>query len=162
MEESKSKSQKKRDAEALQNLGVKLIGLTIAKLDLLPLSPALRQAILAAKLIKSHGATRRQAQLIGKLMRTIDAEALLAAYQNIIATEKGQTAIFHQAEQWRQCLLTKDSQALTEFIDTYHPTDIQKLRQLITRAVKALQNDKDSGASTALFRLIKKTIAEQS
>ncbi len=158
MEEPKSKSQKKRDAEALQNLGVKLIDLTTAKLDSLPLSPELRQAILVAKTIKSHGAVRRQAQLIGKLMRAIDAEALQAAYETLIATDKGQTAIFHQSEQWRQRLLSNDSEALTEFIDTYHPADIQKLRQLIVSAIKAQQSNKDLGASTALFRFIKKTI----
>ena len=64
MDEPKSKSQKKREADALQKIGVKLIALSLEKLDLLPLPDNLRQAIIEAKLLKSHGAIRRQAQLI--------------------------------------------------------------------------------------------------
>ena len=46
MDEPKSKSQKKRDAAALQKIGVELIGLSLEKLDLLPLPANLRQAII--------------------------------------------------------------------------------------------------------------------
>lgn len=79
MEESISKSQKKRDIIALQKLGVRLIALNPAALDNLPLSSSLRQAIDDAKKIKAHKATRRQAQFIGKLMRSEDHEAIIEA-----------------------------------------------------------------------------------
>ncbi|MFW2572589.1 DUF615 domain-containing protein, partial [Legionella sp. 29fVS95] len=42
-----------------------------------------------------------QAQLIGKLMRAADSEAILAAYETIIAEDSAQTAAFHELEQWR-------------------------------------------------------------
>ena len=66
MEEPISKSQKKRDADALQKIGVELVALSLEKLDTLPLPDNLRRAIIEAKSLKSHGAIRRQAQLIGK------------------------------------------------------------------------------------------------
>lgn len=105
MDEVKSKSQKKRDADALQKIGIKLIALSINKLDALPLPANLRQAIIAAKSIKSHGAIRRQAQLIGKLMRASDSEAILNAYEAILAEDSGQTIAFHEIEQWRDKLI---------------------------------------------------------
>ncbi|HHF7344715.1 TPA: ribosome biogenesis factor YjgA [Legionella feeleii] len=155
MEEPKSKSQKKRDADALQKVGVKLIALSLSKLDTLPLPPNLRQAIIDAKSIKSHGAIRRQAQLIGKLMRAADNEAILAAYETIIAEDSAQTAAFHELEQWRDRLINEGKEALTEFIDAFQPTDVQQLRQLVKKAVDEQNSGKPTGASKALFRFLR-------
>ncbi len=76
-----SKSAKKREAEAMQEMGVKLTRLSVEKLKTLPLTDALLAAIIEAKRLKSHGAIRRQAQLIGKLMRGADYDAICHAYQ---------------------------------------------------------------------------------
>ncbi|ASQ47484.1 ribosome biogenesis factor YjgA [Legionella clemsonensis] len=159
MEEEKSKTQKKREAEALQKVGVKLIALSPSKLDELPLPTNLRQAILDAKAIKSHGAIRRQAQLIGKLMRASDSEAILAAYETLIAEDSAQTAIFHEIEQWRERLIIEGKEALTEFIDHYHPDDVQQLRQLVKKAVDERSTNKHSGAAKALFRFLRSCVA---
>lgn len=78
-----SKSARKREALALQELGVALIRLRLDQIEKLPLSEALHVAIIDAKKLKSHGAIRRQAQLIGKLMRSADHEAIRVAYQNL-------------------------------------------------------------------------------
>ncbi|MCP0914798.1 MULTISPECIES: ribosome biogenesis factor YjgA [Legionella] len=155
MDEPKSKSQKKREADALQKVGVKLIEFNLDKLDKLPLTPQLKQAIIAAKSIRSHGASRRQAQLIGKLMRAADHEAILAAYEKLQDEENAQTASFHQAEEWRARLIAGGNQALAEFIDIYHPDDVQQLRQLIKKAVSDQENEKNTGASRALFRYLR-------
>ncbi|WED42904.1 ribosome biogenesis factor YjgA [Legionella cardiaca] len=159
MEEQKSKSQKKRDAEALQKVGVKLIALNATKLDELPLPANLRQAIIEAKNIKSHGAMRRQAQLIGKLMRASDSEAILAAYESIVAEDSAQTAAFHELEQWRERLIDDGKEALTAFIDQYNPTDVQQLRQLVKKAIDEKTNNKQGGASKALFRFLRSCLS---
>ena len=65
----------------MQEMGVKLTRLSVEKLKTLPLTEPLLAAILEAKRLKSHGAIRRQAQLIGKLMRSADYEAICQAYQ---------------------------------------------------------------------------------
>lgn len=159
MDESKSKSQKKREADALQKLGVELIALSQAKLDSLPLPDHLHQAIVEARTLKSHGAMRRQAQLIGKLMRSADSEAIMDAYNQLLSDESAQTAIFHELEQWRERLIVGGKEALTAFIDHYHPTDVQQLRQLVKKAVDEQSKQTHPGASKALFRFLRSCLS---
>ncbi|MDI9817971.1 MULTISPECIES: ribosome biogenesis factor YjgA [unclassified Legionella] len=155
MEEPKSKSQKKRDAEALQKIGVKLIDLSMTKLDKLPLPANLRRAVIDAKTIKGHGAIRRQAQLIGKLMRAADGEAIAEAYETVIAEDAAQTVAFHELEQWRERLIDQGKEALTEFINHYQPQDVQQLRQLVKKAADERNTQKNTGAAKALFRFLR-------
>jgi ribosome-associated protein len=155
MEEPKSKSQKKREADALQKIGVQLISLSMDKLNALPMSDNLRRAIVEAKSLRSHGAVRRQAQLIGKLMRTDESEELLNAYAQLQADDSAQTAAFHEVEQWRERLIAEGNAALTEFISQYQPEDVQQLRQLIKKAVREHETQQSTGASRALFRFVR-------
>ncbi|KTD61258.1 ribosome biogenesis factor YjgA [Legionella spiritensis] len=155
MEEHKSKSQKKRDAEALQKFGVKLIDLNVSDLERLPLPAPLRQAIMDAKTIKGHGGVRRQSQLIGKLMRASDSDAIIAAYEELLADSRSQTALFHEIEHWRDRLINGDKDALTEFVNQYQPQDVQQLRQLVKKVAEDQQNNRNTGASTALFRFLR-------
>ena len=71
-----SKSARKREYIALQELGEELIELKASDLDRLPLDDNLRDAVSEAKQMKAHGALRRQKQYIGKLMRHIDPEPI--------------------------------------------------------------------------------------
>lgn len=155
MEEPKSKSQKKREADALQKIGVELIGLSADKLDTLPMQPNLRQAIDDAKSLKSHGAIRRQAQLIGKLMRSGSCEELLTSYQQLLAEASSKTAEFHEVEVWRARLMDEGNDALTDFIASYQPAEIQQLRQLIKKAIDERKKAQHTGASKALFRFLR-------
>ena len=155
MDEPKSKSQKKRDADALQKVGVKLVALSMDKLDSLPMSPQLKQAIIDAKSLRSHGAIRRQAQLIGKLMRTDQSDDLLDAYQALLAEDSAQTAGFHEVEQWRDRLINEGKEVLTEFIDSYPMADAQQLRQLIKKAVDEHKSERHTGSAKALFRYVR-------
>ena len=150
-----SKSQKKRDAAALQALGKQLIALDDAVLDTLPLTEGLRQALQDATRIKSHGATRRQMQLIGKLMRSADHDAIGTAIAALQADDAAQTAEFHVAELWRDNLLEGGAEALSTFIDTFHPDDIQYLRQLIKKAGNASVEIQQKTARRKLFRYIR-------
>ena len=158
MEEPKSKSQKKREADALQKIGVALIGLSAEKLDVLPMQPHLRQAIDDAKSLKSHGAIRRQAQLIGKLMRSGSSEELLESYDRLLADASAKTAEFHEVEVWRARLIEEGNEALTAFIAAYQPSEIQQLRQLIKKAVDERNKGLHTGASKALFRFLRSCI----
>jgi ribosome-associated protein len=71
-----SKSQRKRDAQALQALGAQLVALSPGHLAQLHLPDALREAVVAAQGMRSHGARTRQMQYIGKLMRQLDPASL--------------------------------------------------------------------------------------
>jgi len=158
MDDGKTKSQKKKEADALQKLGVKLIGWNNENLNKLPLTEPLREAIIQARSLNSHGAIRRQAQLIGKLMRSADSDAVIEAFEAIIAEEKAQTVAFHDVEIWRERLINEGRDALTAFVDQYHPDDLQHLKQLIKKAVEELKKEQPTGASRALFRHLRSYI----
>jgi ribosome-associated protein len=158
MDEPVSKSQKKREASYLQGIGVQLIELSPSKLNELPLTETLHKAIMDAKSIKSHGAKRRQAQLIGKLMRSADYDAIIEAYNRMMDEDSAVTVQFHEIESWRDRLLHEGKEALTEFINLYHPEDLQQLRQLIKKAVEDAQKERNTGASKALFRYLRSSI----
>ncbi|HEX9867311.1 MAG TPA: ribosome biogenesis factor YjgA [Candidatus Tectomicrobia bacterium] len=67
-----SKSQRKREAHALQALGAQLVALPRAHLARMKLPDALREAVLTAQGLRPHGARTRHMQYIGKLMRQLD------------------------------------------------------------------------------------------
>src|SRR5580692_3202718 len=71
-----SKSMRKRDAHAAQDLGEELIGLRDSELVALDLPERLVDAIREARRIPSRGGGTRQRQYIGKLMRDIDPEPI--------------------------------------------------------------------------------------
>lgn len=81
--EIKSKSERKREMTGLQDLAISMSKLPDGLLAKIPLPDELKQAILEYKKMTSHGAMRRQAQYLGKLMRDIDAEPIIAAYKKI-------------------------------------------------------------------------------
>ena len=70
------KTQRKRDAHALQVLGVQLVALSTAQLARLDLPESLHEAVVTAQQMRSHGARTRQMQYIGRLMRQLEPTAL--------------------------------------------------------------------------------------
>ena len=74
-----SKSARKREYIALQQLGEELLKIKEPDLLGMQLDDDLLDAVLEARRIKTHGALRRQKQYIGKLMRKIDLEPIRAA-----------------------------------------------------------------------------------
>jgi ribosome-associated protein len=67
-----SRSARKRAAEHLQRLGVRLLALPDARLQALALPEALLEALREARRIRGQGALARQHQYIGRLMRGLD------------------------------------------------------------------------------------------
>src|SRR3954463_11105133 len=74
-----SKSARKREASAAQDLGTRLIALKESDLRALNLDERLLDAILLAKRITARGGLARQRQYIGKLMRDVDTLPIEAA-----------------------------------------------------------------------------------
>ncbi len=76
-DETPSKSARKRDAKAAQDLGERLVGLSEAELAGLPLPEVLRNAIRVARGMRGRGSQARQRQYIGRLMRDDDIAPIL-------------------------------------------------------------------------------------
>jgi len=151
-----SKSQRKRDAEALQALGKELVGLSKDRLNTLALPDVLRAEVLEAKRITSHGAIRRQMQLIGKIMRDVDADSIAEQLAEVKGESAAAKANFHALENWRDRLL-RDDDAATDWLARHPGTDAQQLRQLIRNARKEAADNKPPKSSRALFRMLRDT-----
>ena len=107
-----SKSEIKRDAEDLKQLGEKLVNLTKA-LTKVPLDDSLKDAIELAQRLQKE-ARRRQLQYIGKLLRSIDAEPIREALEKIENKHNQQQAMLHKLEILRDELIAKGDAALTD------------------------------------------------
>ena len=150
-----SKSQLKREVEALQDLGVKLSELSADTLKKFELDDDLLDALLFAQTIKSNSAKRRQMQYIGKLMRKVDAEKIQRQYIRFQHTLSEQHVKFHQLERLRDELLAEGDIAINALLEVQPQFDRTRLRQLIRNAVKEKAGNKPPKSARQLFQYLK-------
>lgn len=151
-----SKSERKREMAALQELGEAIVKLSDGELATIPLEGELVAAVAVARRItNSHEGLRRQLQFIGKLMRQGDITAIQAAYQELQTGRQALNQRFHQLEQLRDRLIDAGPNALTEVLEEYPHTDRQHLRQLIAAATKEREQEKPPAAARKLFRYLR-------
>ena len=154
MTESKpSKSERKRQQLELQTLGEQLIALNDAELDSLALDERLRDAVRKARSINSHGALRRQKQLIGKLMRNADPEPIRARLTELRADDVRDKKIFARAEKWRDRLVRERAAALQEFADETGDADAE-LQTLVAELDVAFNERQEKTVSRKIFRRV--------
>ncbi|WP_019451313.1 ribosome biogenesis factor YjgA [Cupriavidus sp. BIS7] len=158
----KSKSQRKRDMTALQDLGSELEALPKDRLARVPMPEPLADAIHAARKITSHEGKRRQMQFVGKVMRNLDddeVEAIRAALEGFKGTSKAETARLHLIERWRDLLLADDAM-LTKFLGEHPGSDVQALRNIIRNARKEKELSKPPKYYRELFQAIKTALED--
>ena len=155
-----SKSQRKRDMHALQDLGSALVELNDEQLAGVDMPENLRDAVTEARrLAGKHEARRRQMQYIGKLMRHIDAEPIRASIAAYSAVSREQTARLHLLERWRTRLL-EDESSLTELMKAYPQTDAARVRLLVRNAAREREAGQPPKSFRALFQLLNETIVD--
>lgn len=154
-DERPSRSQLKREAEALQDLGLALVELPQAKLDRVELPEKLREAIDLARRITAHGGRRRQLQYIGKLMRTLDAEPIRAQLEAMQQADRRAAQRFHLLEALRDRLIAEGDDALGELLERYPQADRQHLRQLVRQAQQERDKHKPPASARSLFRYLR-------
>ena len=154
-----SKSEIKRDAEDLKQLGEKLVNLTKANLTKVPLDDSLKDAIELAQRLQKE-ARRRQLQYIGKLLRSIDAEPIREALEKIENKHNQQQAMLHKLEILRDELIAKGDAALTDFLNEHPSADRQQLRNLIRAAQKEKEQNKPSKAYREIYQILRTLILE--
>lgn len=81
--EYKSRTQKKKEDQALQRLGEQLVALQPSLVESMDLPDELLENIKFARKIKSHGARRRQVRHIGALLRNLDSQPIETALELI-------------------------------------------------------------------------------
>ena len=151
----KSKTQVKRELQALQDLGERLTTLKPELQTKLPLSDALRKALDDAPKHKAHIARKRHIQYIGKLMRTADVEAITTLIDQLDASTRQYNERFHALERWRDLLLTGSDDVLNNFVGQYPDADTQHLRQLLRQAQHEAAQSKPPAAARKMFKYIR-------
>jgi ribosome-associated protein len=154
---TRSKSERKRQMHALQEIGEALVELQASEFDTLDLPENLRDAVEEARRTRGFEAKRRQLQYIGKLMRHVDPEPIRERIETLRAASASDVARLHRVERWRDRVL-EDPEALTLFMSEYPATDGQQLRSLIRQAETERGRHAPPRAYRSLFQFLRNAI----
>jgi ribosome-associated protein len=148
-----SKTQRKKQMTALQDLGAELVALSPELLARLDLPEMLRDAVMECKRFTRHEAVRRQMQYIGRVMRDIDAGPIAEQLARMKAPTHRDTALFHAAEKWRKDLI-EDDEAVERFVQQFPGADLHQLRGLVERAREEDRASRPKRSSRELFHVL--------
>lgn len=151
--EPPSKSSRKREMQALQDLGEQLVALSPERLKKVPLPESLYEAIRAAQGFKME-ARRRQLQYIGKLMRKIDPEPIQTQLEIFAGNSAAEVAKMHRLERLREQLL-EDEQVIGTIAETWPEADLQYLRTLRRNALKEREAARPPKSFREIFRVLR-------
>lgn len=159
-----SRSQRRREALGVLELGEQLASLTDAELARLPVPEDLLPHITATRAITSHIARKRQLAFLAKQMRREDEDVLDAlrdALDQSGERVRREVAAHHRAEAWRERLVTEGDAALAELLAGHPGADRQALRQLVRNAATERAKDKPPKAQRELFRAVRDLLAAE-
>jgi ribosome-associated protein len=157
-EQRLSKSARKREAASLQELGVKLSALPDQEIKALDLPENLFVALRDLRRLPSHGAQIRQRQYIGKLMRTIDPEPVLAKLAERKQRHDVEIRHFQQIERWRDRLLSEPALALDELLQEHPKVDRAALTKLLEKAEKERLEQRSPVGARELFAFLRQLL----
>lgn len=157
-EHSPSKTRRKAEMHALQDMGEALILLEPKRLAELAAEVALPErlveAVREARSITAWGGRKRQLKYVGKLMRDIDPEPVRRRLELWAAGHDIHTARQHALEQWRDRLLAEPS--ALDALSAEHPRlDRPRFRALIAKAREERDRGEPPHAFRELFRELK-------
>ena len=149
-----SKSQKKRDAHVLQDIGTQLVALSAEQIKRIDMPENLRIAITEAQRTRSHEGLRRQMQYVGKVMRGIDTAPLTEALDAIRGRSARAVAREQMLERMRERLIA-DEQVLGDIAAQWPEADLTHLRTLRRNALRETELDKPPRAFREIFRVLR-------
>ena len=155
-----SKTRRKKDSHALQDLGEALVALKPTQLARIEMPERLADAIAEARRISGFEARRRQMQYIGKIMRDVDSTRIAEEIDRIRTGRREDTTHHHDLERWRDRLLAEDATA-DELATAVPGIDLQSIRALVRSARKEHARGQPPKSSRALFRLLRKALTPE-
>ncbi len=153
-----SRSQKKRDARAVGDVGAELVRLSAATLKRLPLDDELREAVEACRGMQ-RAALARQLRFVGKLLRSRDHAAIAQAVAEIGQPSGAEVMREKQAEAWRERLLAGGDTALAALVAALPAADPQLVRQLVRQGDPTRTGVTAQRARRELFRHLRALLA---
>lgn len=156
--EGPSKSQKKRDARALQDLGAELLAQRPEFVRALAMPAEIEQAVLDGQDM-DRGARKRQLKFIGRLLRDIDVTPVQAALASLHQDTAEGVRAFHRLEHWRDRLLDEGAPAEADLLAEAPGLDVAELRKLL-RAAAGAEGEGRRKAGRALFRFLRRQLGD--
>jgi ribosome-associated protein len=150
-----SKSARKREASSLQELGVKLSALPDQEIKELDLPDGLFVALRALRRLPSHGAQVRQRQYIGKLMREIDPEPVLAKLAERKQRHDLEIRHFQRIERWRDRLLSEGTAAVDELLKEHPKAERAAVLRLLEKAERERVEQRSPVGARELFAYLR-------
>jgi ribosome-associated protein len=156
-----SKSQRKRDAHVLQDIGTQLVALSAEQIKRIDMPENLRIAITEAQRTRSHEGLRRQMQYVGKVMRGIDTAPLIEALDAIRGRSARAVAREQMLERMRERLIA-DEQVLGDIAAQWPGADLTHLRTLRRNVLRERELNKPPRAFREIFRVLRQLDNAQS
>ena len=149
----KSKSQRKREALALQALGESLTALGESDLARIPMWPDLEAAVAGARGLE-RAARRRQIRYIARLLREGDPGPIARALDTVRRPGRREAARHRRIERLRDALVRGDE--LPDALRAALPgPDFQRLRRLVAAARREAGNEAADSSARRLFRFLR-------
>ena len=153
-----SKSRRKRESSALQDLGEELTALSAEQLSRMELPQDLFEAVRLGQTITAHGGLQRQRKFIGKLLRGLDPEPIRARLATLRGESAGQVRRLHQCEAWRDRMLAEGDAPINEFVGEHPEAERGKLRQLVRDAHREQAGEHPPRSARLLFRYLREIL----
>ncbi len=159
--ERPSRSERKREHQALQRLAASALALPAARLGGLGLDDVVLDALRAGRAIKASAARERHVRHLANLLAS-DPQAAAAIGAALDRDSQGhalEVARFHVLERWRDRLLAEGDAALAEFVDAHVGADVTILRTLVRQAAKDAGTTRQGASARRLFQALKAAAA---
>lgn len=150
----KSRSQLKREHQALQALGRELVELPDAVLRRLDLPDEIREAVTTGRRLQ-RGALQRQLRHLGGMLASTDHATIRAALAALQAPSRAEVRRLHALEALRDGLLRDGDDAIDALVARHPDADRVRLRQLVRNARREAGLAASPRAARALFQFLK-------
>ena len=153
--EGRGRAKKKRAAQAIEALAVRMVEASEALCKRLPLPDELRESLDQARKIKARSARKRQLKHLAGLLRRDDesAAAVQAALDNVGRRNRAEQDLFHHIEELRDALC--DPECFTEAIESAAEEWPGLDRQTLTRLARRVHRTENKRASREIFRRLR-------
>ena len=149
----RSKSQRKREALALQALGESLIDLGESDLARIPMWPDLEAAVAGARGLE-RAARRRQIRYVARLLREGDPDPIAQALDTVRRPGRREAARHRRIERLRDALVQGEESPDTLRAALPGP-DFQQLRHLVAAARREGESEAAGPSARRLFRFLR-------
>jgi ribosome-associated protein len=160
--EKPSKSARKREIEAMQQLADRMTGLSDRELERLGVGAPLRAALSEARAMKASSARNRHIKYCVRLMDPQELDQVQAYLADRQSQQVASNRLLHAAERWRDRLVEEGDAGLDALLEEHADLDRHALRQLQRDAARERATGRPAGAGRKLFRALRDALTRAS